>query len=151
MSATERSPPTNEDIDEAVSRSALLAVSRFGIRHHTKEVLRGLSLVETGTAASGQWRHRRERGRRRLLGCCVETVGMPEAVVDVEDDVVGMRDVADQRGYTGRNEVEMQVVAQLPGHHVVAAGGVATDAHAANATALVVIQRKPAAEDVHTT
>src|SRR2546422_10718012 len=76
---------------------------------------------------------------------------MPEAVVNVEDDVVGMRHVADQRSYTGRNEVQMQVVAQLPGHHVVAAGGVAADADAANATAMVVIQCKPAAEDVHTT
>src|SRR3989441_1308314 len=151
MSATERSPPTNEDIDGAVSRSALLAMSRFGHKAPHQGGPPDLSLVETGAAASGQWRHRRERGRRRLLGCCVETIRVPKAVVDVEDDVVGMRRVADQRGYTGRNEVQMQVVAQLPGHRVVTAGGVAADAGAGNATAMVVIQRKSAAEDVDTT
>ena len=70
---------------------------------------------------------------------------MAEAIRHVEDDVVRTGSVA---RHTVRNEIEREVVAQLPGDHVVAAGRVAADSDAPHAAAVLIVERQAAAEDV---
>src|SRR6266702_6643610 len=80
------------------------------------------------------------------VGGLTRTPGAISVRRDVEDDVVGMGRI----GHTldALQLVEAESISHPPRHHVIRAGGVAADAHAADLGS-VAVERQPAAEDIH--